>query len=397
MRKSRKRKEFFTICVLALISISILLYFHYTREKFNVPSNLPKVYITCQHNIRRNVYKDCVVEIDYDSTIGKIKIRGVRNYFFPKQEYRLQLSEQKSFLNMRTDDDWILFAMYNDFTGLRIKLCFDLWRSLEPTDATAILPKSEYVNLYINNEYKGLYLLAEKDDRKLFDLDDYQKNTKSSFIFKINSVFNFTNYNEDAWEQNYPDIEEYNLKDKILPDLTSFIEASSDLEFFDPKVGIYSKFDKKNLIDFFIFNHFIYHGDFWNRNIILLRNTSPSKYILIPWDFDASFGQYGELTNHPRSNTSKDINAHNYLFRRLINNRDFMWNSRVRWLELREELWTEDYIMNKLFNYYKDIKESLKISMTVYDLDKKIDRYVDYLIDWIPERLEYCDEYFLHY
>ena len=73
--------------------------------------------------------------------------------------------------------------MYYDSPRMRIKLSFDLWRSLRETNTTTILPKSKYVSLYINGEFRGLYLLAERNDRRLFKLDDYQNNL--NFVFRI--------------------------------------------------------------------------------------------------------------------------------------------------------------------------------------------------------------------
>ena len=50
--------------------------------------------------------------------------------------------------------------------------------------------------------------------------------------------------------------------------------------------------------------------------------------------------------------------------------------------------------MDLLFETYEEIKESTKISMALYDLDDKMDEYVTYLIQWIPDRIEFCDSYF---
>ena len=50
--------------------------------------------------------------------------------------------------------------------------------------------------------------------------------------------------------------------------------------------------------------------------------------------------------------------------------------------------------MNMLFENYEKIKESMKISMALYDMDDKMDEYVNLLIQWIPDRIEFCDSYF---
>lgn len=401
--KARKKKEILIIFFIASITLTLIIYYNYEQMQPEILDNLPRVYITCQHRIRRYAYRDCVVDIDFDSTIAEIKYRGVYNYYFPKKEYRMQLYEQKSFLGMRTDDDWILFAMHFDYPHMRIKLSFDMWRSLEDTDPTAILPESSYVNLFINGEYHGIYLLSETEDRKLFNLDPPQNNIDSSLIFKVNYNTDFKSYNSSRaeWQQVLPDIEEINLMEKILPELTGFVNNTSDEDFFDPETGIYTKFDKLNLIDFLIFNYFIIHIDFWDRNYLLVKNSNPSKFYFIPWDFDASFGQWGDLLYDPDLDLEALIRWKHGLYDRLMGNEEFMKCCKERWFELRKELWTEEFILDMLIENYEEIKDSLELSIKVWEeedneigKENDVEKYIDYLFEWIPERLDFCDFYF---
>ena len=397
--KNQKKKELVIIIFLSAITLSTLLYFSYIDNTPSLPSNIPKMYITCNQKINKHNYKDCVVDVDQDSTIAQIKFRGVAKWRYPKKEYRLQLSQRKSLLDMRRDDDWILFAMYIDYPHMRIKLSFDLWRSLKSTNPTAILPDSEFVNLYINGEYQGLYLLSEKFDRRLLDFDNAQDNVDSSLIFqaKAHPVFfnSISNYIEETWQQDWPnEDDDIFIKNKILPDLFSFITFSSDEEFFDPMNGIYSKFDKQNLIDFFIFNFFILHVDFWNTYYYIVRNTNPNKFFLIPWDFDGSFGQWA--TGLYPANTNHESEAQkNELYKRLLNNEEFKQDCKDRWFELRKTIWTHGIILDMLSDMYDEIKETLEISMDLWRPDLDYEEYVDCLFQWIPERLEYCDSYFI--
>jgi len=396
-KKPRRRKFrdlifFFTA---ASIIFSMIFYFNYKQTMIDVPDNLPKVYITCQHRINKYNYRDCVIDVDQDSTIAEIKIRGAFNALFDKVGYRLRLYKQTSYLGMRTDDDWQLFAMYLDYPHMRVKLSFDLWRSLELTNPTAILPDSKYVNVFINEDYIGLYLLTEKNDRKLFGLDRGQDNMDSSLIFQLKDFCDLREYKSRTWEQDLPiPDEDTEIMDRILSSLIYFINNSSDSEFFNPNSGIYSIFDKTNLIDFYVYNFFTQHLDFWNKNYFIMRNTYPSKFFLIPWDFDASFGQWHELKYAANLNVEQQARDKNALYDRLLSDDSFRNDCKKRWFELREDLWTENYIMDMLFEMYEDIKDSIKISMAIYDLDDKADSYINYLIQWIPDRIEYCDYYF---
>ena len=269
-----------------------------------INSELPSIGIMSKNSIIRDNYVNCTIKLDYvfpsyraDYIKSKIKLRGLTAHKLPKKGYRIELSEKISLFGMRKDEDWLLFSMYLDFTRTRIKLSFDLWRSLLEKDPTAILPNTKYIILYLNGEFQGIYLLAEHNDRKLFYLEKSQNNTDSSFIFKATYSASFTNYSASTWEQVWPNLnEDIFIMDEILMELYSFIENSSDEVFFDPLNGIFSKFYKLNLMDFFLFNFFILHKDFWWKNFFLIRQTNPNKFFLSPWDFDGSFGQLGWTT-----------------------------------------------------------------------------------------------------
>ena len=84
---------------------------------------------------------------------------------------------------------------------------------------------------------------------------------------------NFRKYENSAWQQDWPNEDEgIFIMDEIMTDLFNFVSNTSDEVFFDSRTGIYSKFDKLNLIDFFLYNFFISHKDFWNTNYFIRGN-----------------------------------------------------------------------------------------------------------------------------
>ena len=407
----KRKKEFLVLFIFALLIVSIVYYLSYIQYSPITSSDFPRINIKCENELNNEDYIDCTFELESDDDSdnilpmkSKIKIRGSFNAEMPKKGYRIELSNQKSLLGMRKDDDWQLFAMFLDIPHIRIKLSFDLWRTLLPTNPTAILPKSKYVSLYINGEYQGLYLLAEKNDRRLFGLDDPQNNINSSLIFQAGShKTNFYEYLKGSWDQDWPnEYDGYFIMDEIMTYLVSFIRNSNDEVFFDSETGIYSKFDKLNLIDFYIFNFFILHKDFWSQNYFLVRNQHPScLYFLIPWDFDASFGQFLNRKYNFNENPESDIISRNFLYNRLLGNEEFILDCKNRWFQLREELWTEEFILDMVLEMYEDIRSILEIDTKMwYPLifevgwEKEVNEAVNYLFEWIPERLKYCDSYF---
>jgi len=410
VQTNRKRTILFTFLIIASLIISFLVYFTYYLNSPINQAEIPRMNIICEEELDDEDYKNCTFELisnDESERVlpikSKIKIRGFFNAKLPKKGYRIELSKRISLLGLRKDDDWQLFAMFLDLPHMRVKLSFDLWRSLHPTNPTAILPDSEYVCLYINGKFQGIYLLAEKNDRRLFELNNPQNNIYTSLIFQAGShEKNFIDYSEDDWDQDWPNEEEgYYVMDDIMIELISFIRYSNDSTFFNSESGIYSKFNKLNLLDFYLFNFFILHKDFWSQNYFLVRNDHPNKFFLIPWDFDSSFGQYFDREYSSREDPTSDIISRNYLYSRLLSNEEFNNELKNRWFQLREEVWTEEFILNMISEMYEDIKNILEIDANMWyrrifedSWKEKLEESIDHIFEWIPNRLNFCDDYF---
>ncbi len=408
---NRNRRILFVVLIIGAFLFSFLIYFTYYLNSPINQTEIPKINIDCEEEELDNEdYISCTFELiskkeseSVSPMKSKIKIRGSFNAQMPKKGYRIELSQQKSLLGMRKDDDWQLFALFLDLPHMRVKLSFDLWRSLQQTNPTAMLPDSEYVILYINGKFQGIYLLAEKNDRRLFELSDPQHNIYSSLIFQAGSHdMNFIAYSQGDWDQDWPNEDEgYFIMDSVMIDLTSFIRNSNESQFFNSTSGIYSKFDKLNLIDFYLFNFFQLHKDFWSQNYFLVRNSYPNKFILIPWDFDSSFGQFYSRKYSSREDPTNEIMSRNYLYNRLLHNAEFRTELKNRWFQLREEVWTEEFILNILSEIYEEIKTLVEIDAKMWyqgifgdNWKQKLEESIDNLFEWIPDRLIFCDDYF---
>lgn len=411
--KSRQKKEFYTFSTLASIIVSTIFIYTYIQNSPINSSELPIIKIMTEQNPNYESYINCSFQLsindeeEFEPLKSKIRIRGSGtgwNAFSPKKGYRIKLSSDKSLLGMRKDDDWLLIGMYSDYPRMRIKMAFDTWRSLQSTNPTAILPKSEYVLLYLNGEFQGLYLLTEKNDRELFFLDEAQNNVHSSLIFQTKFNTDLKQYDNEAWEQDWPnDYEGIYIMEEILINLTSFIHNSKDDEFFHTETGVYSKFDKQNLIDNFLYNFFIQHKDFWDKNYFLIRNSYPNKFYFIPWDFDECFGQFAWKKYDADDNFIAEISeicSNNELYNRLLGNSNFLEDCRIRWFQLREFLWTDEYFSNMITTLYEEIKDVLELDTDLWNPGKhdenwncEVYKYIEHLNQWILERLEFCDAY----
>jgi hypothetical protein len=90
---------------------------------------------------------------------GGMQIRGRGNstWGMPKKPYRIKLAEKKSLLGMPSSKDWVLLANYSDKSLLRNAAALELGAKL----GLPWTPRAAFVEVYLNDRYDGVYLLAE--------------------------------------------------------------------------------------------------------------------------------------------------------------------------------------------------------------------------------------------
>jgi len=101
---------------------------------------------------------------DHVEDIRKLRGRGNGTWESPKKPYQIKLERKTDLLDTGHFDErertWLLLTMYGDRTYLHDRITFDLAKELGDETAS----NSEYVNLYYDGEYRGLYLLCEKTE-----------------------------------------------------------------------------------------------------------------------------------------------------------------------------------------------------------------------------------------
>ena len=107
-------------------------------------------------------------QVDYQGTNDYIRGRGNSSWYYDKKPYNLYLYQSASLLEMNEATEWVLIANASDNTNLRNKLIYDLANNTSPRPGWA--PENEYVDLFLNGEYAGLYLLCEKKENAAYKL-----------------------------------------------------------------------------------------------------------------------------------------------------------------------------------------------------------------------------------
>ena len=118
--------------------------------------------------------------VEYSDTdenkTSELKGRGNATWSYYKKPYQIKLGTKTDLFGMGKAKTWILLANYTDQSALHNALAFELGDALD-------IPYNidyRFVNLYIDGEYRGLYMICEKvqvDDERV-DITDLEKSNE---------------------------------------------------------------------------------------------------------------------------------------------------------------------------------------------------------------------------
>ena len=141
-------------------------------------SAIPTMYLTSADSANRglayvdgsknNVVTDAAMELIaangtsiYNGGLKQLKARGNSTFTYAeKKSYQIKLAEPSDLLGKQEQvKTWVLLASYFDATQMHDKLIKDLAAEL----GLAYTASCDWVNLYYDGEYRGVYLLSEKN------------------------------------------------------------------------------------------------------------------------------------------------------------------------------------------------------------------------------------------
>lgn len=351
-------------------------------------------------------------ELSLQTPIG-IEIRGGSSQLFPKKTYDFEVRRNYNddsikdvqFGNLRSDDDWILDAVYNEPLRIRSRFSHQLWIDTHAPYYQAAVPSSQSgartmpVEVFISNEYKGTYNLSEEIDRKLLQLKKYQSEMKGelykSYLWGAPTFWQAIPYNNssrewDGFEFKYPKTEE--LTDwSNIHSFTDFVINSSENEF---DTQIWNQFNQQNAIDYYLFFNLLKATDNTAKNTYFAKQDEGEPYFYIPWDLDACFGNTWE--GYRDSSAWGEI--HNRCYTRLKESSVIQFHNKasLRWEQLRLDQFHKDSLYQNFCSLYNELndngnylREALVFPNYDFDIEEK-----DFFSFWLNERLMFLDDYF---
>ncbi len=354
-----------------------------------------------------------------------------------KRNFHIKLLDSKGnklnspLLGLRNDNNFLLDAGQKDLGRIRNHVANEIWRDMgnqpyyadKQSDAKNYID-CEFVEIFIGEEYFGLYSLTEAIDRKQMQILKYDEDTNEihGVLYKA-STWEYTmlygpfsepdNYSEEwgGFELKYPEIDDVCPTDwSPLYNAAVFTAESSEDEFLS---GVDQYFDIPVLIDFYIFNNLLGATDHGGKNMYWACydiQSTPMLTVAI-WDYDTIIGQIGNNsevhspTYGPEVGDIYTLAAPQVIYR-LIKYNDyshFLDKAIERYQELRKTVFQVNNLTKRFNDYFDMLRQNGTLSREqarwsndtdIVGLDLDFDDEQAYIEDWLTRRLIYWDEIF---
>ena len=380
----------------------------------------------------------------YEGIIG-IEIRGESSQFFDKKSYGFETWDSQyndldvALIGFPEEEDWILYGPFSDKSLIRNKLIYELSNRMG-----RYTTKTEFVELTINYEYKGLYIFMEKlkrdknriDISKLENADIDEELISGGYIIKIDKSDmedgSYTDYNSfqsqfDVFGNENGDIRinfnyEYpkpgeihaNQKNYIKNYFYEFESSLASNNFKDPINGFRKYIDEDSFIDFFILNELSNNVDGYRLSTYLQKDRNEKLVIGPIWDFNLSFGnadycggeRYDVWCFKFNERCLGDYWNVPFWWNRLLEDEKFVDKLKGRWNQLRLNILSDNNILTLIEEQYSFLNNETDIINRNFNKWKIFGIYIwpnsfignnyyeeiDFLKNWIKERTKWLDE-----
>ena len=336
-------------------------------------------------------------ELEYEGHVSGLSGRGNSTWICEKKPYSLSLSYEADLLGMGAAQNWILLANAYDTSNLRNKIVYDFSREI----GMAYSPQCQWVDLYLNGDYVGLYLLTTRNEIHpqrvaISQTDSFLVSMELEWRLETQDISYVSSGNSSwlAYRIHGSSIEKTALQ-AMLQSMENAILAEDGV---DPATGksylelidldswarrylideVFGNFDAGSLSQFFYYDgssgsEKICAGPVWDMDNCLSLGGYPANSIWAGrphlWDSDDS-----------------------PLFYALWQKKEF----RQRVLQLYEEVFrpaVEPLLSNKIDDYAAQIRQASQVNALRWNAEDSSEQ-AEYIRSHLESRMEFLDDYY---
>ena len=306
---------------------------------------------------------------EYEGFVG-IEIRGESSQGFPKKSYGIEMWDESgndidtSFLNFPSEEDFVLHGPYSDKSLFNNVLAMKLGN-----DLGQYASRTRLVELVINTDHKGVYVLMEriKRDNERVDIANLRTEDISGDQLTGGYIFRIDKGENDGWlskydvygadykiyfQYFYPDQEEIQPQQKAYINgyMDDFEDAIASTTFKNSRGRHYLEYiDLRSFVDNFILNELSKNVDAYRLSTYFYkdRESNGGKLRAGPlWDYNLAFGNGDYCGGDDTSGWEfyQCIVGSPFWWDSMLQDEDFTNGLRCRWEELRQTILKSDNI-----------------------------------------------------
>ena len=257
---------------------------------------------------------DLVLTDGDDVLTGAVEIKGRGNSTwreYAKKPYQIKFSKKTSVLGMPAAKKWILLANASDDSMIRTRLVYDAAEQMDFPFVT----EYQYVDLWIDGQYLGVYLLGEKAEigkgrlnlqdpaGAMFELDNGFATDEDHYFFegRLNSYFALKEIVEEDDEHIQQAMANFQTAmTRLTTALTSQGWENLSLSQLNEMI------DVDSLARYYLMNEYVLNGESFFTSFFWYQDGASDVLHVGPlWDFDTCMGNKNEkVTDYNASSTS---------------------------------------------------------------------------------------------
>lgn len=352
---------------------------------------------------------------DYSGNLEYIRCRGQSSFAADKKSYKVEFADKIDLFGMGESKDWILLANCYDESLLRNKIAY--W--FADDIGMAFAPKSVYVNVVMNGEKLGCYMLGEQvkvaDNRVELSVPD-EKTDPMQYSYMVEILpegravreegYMVAPYSGEYFIVRYPK--------GLSPNSEYYYNIAMDLLQFDQMLYAGDTYNLQELeqyvdidsvIDYYWVQEIFKNTDVMYASTFFYQDVDGRLSFGPVWDFDLSIGMYrGENAHTVENWYARNMDYYERLFR----NPEFVERVVKRYQEIRpemERLITDTDKRKSIMHMYQtQLGENRQKNLTmwgvsygwnskekVFDKQTTLEEMDTFITSWLTQHIAWMD------
>ncbi|HJT74935.1 MAG TPA: CotH kinase family protein [Chitinophaga sp.] len=331
--------------------------------------------------------------------------RGNSTWLLAKKPYRIKLDKKAEMLGMPAAKKWELLANFADKTLIRNYLGLEVARRF----GTAFTPRARYVEVVLNGEYMGNYLMTDHVEigPTRVNIPELSPSTPEAdvsggYLLEVDEKLDEVNWFRSTLQVPFTIKSPENITIGQLNYIKNYLQQIENAlyspGFLDPQTGYSQYINEETFINWYLVNELMKNNDAIFFSSVFMYKERNGKLSMGPvWDFDLAAGN--NIFNGNNSPYGWWIRQAIWI-NRMFDDPAFKQKVKDRWNALKNEQ------VNTLFAFINETAEYLKRSQkenfnkwgVLYNYTwveptvmGSYESEVQYMKQWLQKRINWMD------